>query len=382
MVVCDSARQRGILVDVAGGGETREGAVEALSRAKAAHRLEHPLLVTCDFSEKLIAAVREVFGPGVLNIDGFHVMQLLNNGIRRDLLDFRDRAFQAEIRELFALRRWISKIQGEIKASGHPLPGTLASPPPVGTSHVASTTCLDIARQALLLLGAGTPSTFFAGLKAFLTRLARGGRDAALAFCRSLQATLPKRRPTRKGQVRSQAEVLKKLKTLFLACRSALQEEGLAFYRDHWVLFFQPERLTAKRAARLAAFLAKYPALQEYRDLTLLVGQIYRLDPANIDGHQIDTLEARPHYSAKLQAAIRTIKAYRDDILRFVEVFKARPDLPKRCRANMEPLNLRVKAPFRRGKNCTKQPHLQAKLHLQLGCEVRFHSKNDVAISP
>jgi hypothetical protein len=367
---------------VAGGGETREGAVEALSRAKAAHHLAHPLLVTCDFSEKLIAAVREVFGPGVLNMDGFHVMQLLNNGIRRDLLDFRDRAFQAEIRELFALRRWISKVQGEVKGAGRPAPETLASPPPVDPSHGASATCLGIARQALSLFSVGTPAGFFASLDEFLSRLAREGGEAALAFCTSLRATLPKRQPTRKGQARSQAEVLKKLKTLFLAYRSALQKEGLAFYRDHWVLFFQPERLTAKRAARLAAFLAKYPALQEYRDLTLLVGQIYRLAPADIDGHQIEVLEPRSHYSAKLQAAIQTIKEHRDDILRFVEVFKARPGLSKRCRANMEPLNQRVKAPFRRGKNCTKQPHLQAKLQLQLGCEVRFLSKEEGAISP
>ncbi len=316
----------------------------------------------------------------MLNIDEFHMMQLLNNGIRRDLLDFRDHSFQAEIRELFALRRWISKIQGEIKASGHPLPGTLVSPPPVDPSHAASTTCLDFARQALLLLSAGTPATFFAGLRAFLTRLARDGGDDALAFCTALQATLPLRQPTSKGQCRAQAEVLKKLKTLFLAARSRFHEESLAFYRDHWVLFFQPERLTARRVEKLAAFLVKYPALQDYRDMTSLVGQIYRLDPASIDGHQIDALEPRPHYSKKLQAAIRTIKAYRDDILRFVEVFKAHPGLPKRCRANMEPFNLRVKAPFRRGKNCTKKPHLQAKLQLQLGCTVRFHAREAMPI--
>jgi len=323
-----------------------------------------------------------VFGPDVINIDGFHVMQLLNNGIRRDLLDFRDRAFQAEIRELFALRQWITKAQGEVKTTGHPSPETLATPPPVDPTHGYSTTCLHIARQALSLFSAGTPAEFFAGLLNFLGRTAQVAGEAPRAFCNSLQAALPKRQPTGKGQARAQAEVLKKLKTLFLAFRSALQEESLSFYRDHWVLFFQPERLTAKRAEKLAAFLAKYPALQEYRDLTLFVGQIYRFDPADIDGHQVDALEPRPHYSAQLQAAICTIKEHRDDVLRFVEVFKAHPDLPKRCRANMEPFNLRVKAPFKRGKNCTKRPHLQARLQLQLGCEVRFLNKVEVSVAP
>ena len=341
----------------------------------------NPLLVTCDFSTKLIAAVREVFGPDVLQVDGFHVMQLLNNGIRRDLLDFRDAAYQAEIRELFALRRWVSQVQAEAKAGG-PRPEALASPPPLDPSHALSTFCLQVAQHALGLFEAGSPRAFFARLQAFLGNLAGESGEAIQKFCASLQRATPKRRPTAKGQARAHTEVLKKLKSLFLGFRATLAEESRAFYKDHWFLFFQPERLTEKRSQRLAAFLAKYPALQQYRDLTLLVGEIYRRDPADIDGHQIDDLAPRPHYSKKLQAAICTIKEHRDDILRFVEVYKAHPDLPKACRANMEPFNHRVKAPFKRGKNCTRRDHLQGKLQLQLGCEVRFFLKEEGEVAP
>jgi len=121
----------------------------------------------------------------------------------------------------------------------------------------------------------------------------------------------------------------------------------------------------------LNAFLAKYPALQEYRDMTLLVGEIYRKNVVEIDGYQIDDLVSRPDYSSKLQTAIHTLKAFKNSILRFVEVFKRNPSLAKVCRANMEHYNTKFKAPFRHGLNRTKHSYLIAKLQLQLECEVR-----------
>jgi len=59
----------------------------------------------------MIGAIRDVFGEHVIGIDGFHVMQELNNGIRRDLLDFRDNRFRVEIWELQGLRDWVSRVQ-------------------------------------------------------------------------------------------------------------------------------------------------------------------------------------------------------------------------------------------------------------------------------
>ena len=68
-------------------------------------------MAVCDFSPSMMGGIRDVFGEDVLCIDGFHVMQELNNGIRRDLLDFRDIRIKAEINELFGLRDWISRVQ-------------------------------------------------------------------------------------------------------------------------------------------------------------------------------------------------------------------------------------------------------------------------------
>lgn len=47
----------------------------------------------------------------VIQIDLFHVIQLLNNGIKADLLKYREKRFDAERRELCSLRNWVNSIQ-------------------------------------------------------------------------------------------------------------------------------------------------------------------------------------------------------------------------------------------------------------------------------
>lgn len=79
--------------------------------------------------------------------------------------------------------------------------------------------------------------------------------------------------------------------------------------------------------------------------MTLQVGKIYRSNIENIDGHPIDDLVIKTYFSSKLQTAIRTIKKFKNSILRFVEVFKKDKSLAKACRANMEYVNKPFKAP-------------------------------------
>lgn len=75
----------------------------------------NPKLITCDFSPNIIKSVCEVFGEEKLQIDGFHVMQELNRGIRADLLDYRKKLFVNEIQMLKSLRECISLWQKDGK---------------------------------------------------------------------------------------------------------------------------------------------------------------------------------------------------------------------------------------------------------------------------
>lgn len=359
------------------GVESHDNTLRTLRYAKEKYNLQ-PRIVTSDLSPNIVAPIRQLFGEKVLQIDGYHVMQELNRGIRRDLLDYRTQLFGTEIRELLAFRRWITKIQQEIKITEKCSKGILKTLPKVNPSHRNTHCCFTITKKVLTLITIDNPNTFMSRLQRVLKDIDHKSQDVFHTFTEKIREKLPKGRMTLKGMKRLKIELLRKLKKLYLTFRSLLEAESIQFHKNYWFLFIQPENLSKGRIRPLNDFLAKYPSLQEYRDMTLLVGEIYRRSIHDIDGHQIDDLIIKPYYSKKLQAAIKTIRKYKTSILRFVEVFKANPTLARSCRANMEFFNKRFKAPFQHGLNCTKQVHLLAKLQLQLGCDIRFFSGNKV----
>jgi len=303
------------------------------------------------------------------------VMQELNNGIRRDLLDFRDWYFTTEIRELFGLRDWVHGIQGLI-AGGMAIPLAVDAaglPPVVDDRHPSSSACRDFTTALIDILKVDEPAAFFTTFSAFLATSAASDDARIRGFVKDMQSTIPRVRYTSKGMDRVKQTMLKKLKAMYLGYRGGLDEKSKHFYKDHWILFFQPERMTDPRQERLDQFLARYPELRVYRELTLQVGEIYRLPVDAIDGSQITTLEARPDFSDKLKTAIQTIKDHAAQILRFVDVFKRNPDLPKRCRSNMEWYNHRFKTPFKAGNNLVKKERLMHRLRMQLHGNVEWH---------
>jgi len=143
---------------------------------------------------------------------------------------------------------------------------------------------VNLTRQCLPLFRAGNSRAFQSSLLSVITFLEQQPDQVPHAMAQALRAAEPKWEPTSKGVARLQVLVLKKLKTSFLSHRQALQTTSTTFFHEHWAIFFQPERLTAQRQDLLGAFLAKYPQLTEYRQITLQVGSIYRKPLAEIDG--------------------------------------------------------------------------------------------------
>ena len=136
-------------------------------------------------------------------------------------------------------------------------------------------------------------------------------------------------------------------------------------------IFYQPEKLTPKRARSLIKFLKAYPELNSYRELTLTIGSIYCLPLNLIHKNIIDDLIPKKEWGAELQACIKTFKRKMADIFRFVDFFKQNPDLPKRCRANMEYQNRPVKQIFKTGNNLKCMDRIENELCLHLGGQVR-----------
>jgi hypothetical protein len=330
----------------------------------------------------MIGGIRDVFGEHVIGIDGFHVMQELNNGIRRDLLDFRDSRFKGEIRELHAMRDWVSRVQEKIddgmKAStAINKAGTF---PKIEPKYVVCTIARDFTSRVGRLFKYNDPAMFFRYLSSFLAKNEYSACEQIKQLVQDVRSALPLLRFTDKGKLRVQDVMLKKLKAFYLGFRANLEDDNTAFYKDHWALFFQPERMTPKRKERLDAFLNRYPELGIYRTMTLQVGEIYRLPAEKIDGHQIHDLEERSSFSERLNTAIKTLKKNAENILRFVDLYKKHPGLSKKCRASTEWYNVRFKHPFKAGNNLVKKERLLARLQAQLYGDVSWRIPEAVIV--
>lgn len=352
------------------GVENFENACRTLITVRTQAPIE-PFIITCDFSPSLIAAIKEVFPNSAVQIDGFHVMQELNNGIKRDLKLYARREFREEIDDFLALRAFLYTLQIERKKTD--LLTTAQIPPikEIKRSHVDAWTCKEIIENMLVMLTIQDPDTFFRTLDLELTSLLKEHGSLLSEFCDALREKFPKRKFTIKGRNRVQGELLKKLKTLCVKVRKPLQKEVSGFSKERFILFKQPEKMTKKAEEQLINFLNRHPSLKEYREMTLMVGEIYREPYHLVDGRQIDALEQKPEYSGKLNTAIGTLKKYKVQIIAFAKVFLEHPELGKACRANMEWLNKRVKAPFKASLNRQSLDHVINRMELQLGGEVR-----------
>lgn len=355
------------------GVENQSNSVKALSYVKNKLGI-NPLLVTCDFSPSLISAIIIVFGLLVLQIDGFHVMQLLNNGIRKDFALFRDKMFRIEIKEFFNLRKWFNEIQNDLRKKQLRSSPIINSPPIIDHKHKNITKCYNFILDFIKLIKIESRTIFEKKIRDKLHNLTKQSNQEPPIqnFCNKIKDQLPQRSITIKGHKRLQNEILKKLKGLCLEFRKPLELEKKLFAKKQWLLFFQPEKLDEERKQMLTQVLEKYPELCEYRELTLQVGSIYRKNVDDITRDEIASLETKSYYSDKLNTAITTLKSHQDSIFRFIEVFKQNPDMGNECRANTEYLNRNFKEPFKNGLSCVGKTHLKAKIGLQMGCEVRW----------
>jgi len=352
------------------GVENFENACRTLITVKVQAPIE-PFIITCDFNPSLIAAIKEIFPNSAVQIDGFHVMQELNNGIKRDLKLYARREFREEIDDFLTLRAFLNTLQEKRKKTD--LLTTAQIPPikEIKLSHVDAWTCKEVIEHLLVLLTIQEPGTFFRTLDLELSTSLKEHGSLLSEFCSALREKFPKRKFTVKGRSRVQGELLKKLKTLCVKVRKPLQKEVSGFSKERFIIFKQPENVTEEVKEHLTDFLNRHPSLREYREMTLMVGEIYREPYPLVDGRQIDALTQKPSYSDKLNTAIATLKKYKAEIIAFAEVFLAHPELGKACRANMEWLNKRVKAPFKASLNRQSLDHVINRMELQLGGEVR-----------
>lgn len=330
-----------------------------------------PFIITCDFNPSLIAAIKEVFPNSAVQIDGFHVMQELNNGIKRDLKFYAKRAFRDEINNFLELRTFLNTLQEKRKTGGLLTQTQIPLIKEVKRSHANAWMCKEVIEKLLIALTIQDPDVFFKTLALELMDLLKEHGSILSELCEALREKFPKQMFTYKGRDRVQCELLKKLKALCVQLRKPLQEEVAAFNKERFLILKQPENVTEEVKKALTDFMDRHPSLKDYREMTLMVGEMYREPYHLVDGRQIDALTQKPEYSDKLNTAIGTLKKYKSEIIAFAKVFLEHPELGKACRANMEWLNTRVKASFKASLNRQSLEHVINRMELQLGGEVR-----------
>ena len=330
-----------------------------------------PLIFTCDLNPSLIAAIKDNFPDSALQIDGFHVMQELNRGINKDLKHYAKVNFNDEIRDLIYLRKILNKIRSAIRSK---TPTDLDSVPALkrfDNSHAVSRVCRSVIDRLLYLFKIHEACNFFKNLVRELDILCAIDNSVIKEFCTLIHQILPKRRYTAKGMERVKLELIKKLKKMCLSFRKPLRESLTAFNKAKYLIFKQPERMDGTSKEALDALLKQHPALKEYRNMTVSLGEIYREPYELVDGHQIDALSQKPYYSDKLNTAISTLKKYKSEIISFARIFLEHPELEKACRSNLEWFNKRVKAPFKYSFNRQSTKNIINRLQLQIGGEIR-----------
>ncbi len=351
------------------GVESQKTAASALSYAKSSLGI-NPEIVVHDLSPSLFSAVSEIYGSEKSAADPFHIMQDLNRAIRKDLSRFQIHRFGDELKEFKDFRDYINKIQKKDPPSKMSK-DFLQKFPQCEVNHKSSVRCQTITQNILEILCLQDRQQFFYEIRKFITNLKSLNSCEISTFATNLENKFPKQTTSEKAYNRTVKEVLKKLKTLYLSFRKPIEKEKRSFNKKRWALFYQPEKLTVKRAQLLTKLLESYPELNSYRDLTLTIGSIYRLPQNMIHENLITDLLPQANWGPELHACISTFKYRIAAIFRFRDFFKKNPDLPNRCRANMEYRNVGVKQIFRSGKNLKQMRRIQNELELHLGGHVR-----------
>jgi len=350
-----------------------EGEAEVTRALQYLKDIKHiePEIIVHDFFAADCKGTANVYGEEKSAIDPFHVMQEVNRAIVKDLVHFRKRLFSTELHELQTLTTIINKLQKQFKKLNSFSQPLLQLLPIIDPTHNIGQFCLKITKTIFALIESADPTIFFDRLNQILTDFHQDSHLALKAFAMAVEDHLPKHSITEKNYSRTIMDLLKKLKTLYNESRKPIKAQQSKFSKRKWALFYQPNKLTVDRAKMLTKFLTQYPTLQQYRDLTLTIGSIYRLPLPLLKDQIIDDLQIQENWGEELKTAIMTLKKNRDSILRFRAFFEKYPKLPKKCRANTEYLNLKLKKVFQSGLYLKGWDRLENELELQMGGEIR-----------
>ena len=351
------------------GVENQQNIAESLRHAKETMDI-HPEIIVHDLSPNIFAGVAEVYGSETSAADPFHVMQLVNRAIQKDLGYYHRQKYGKKIVGLKKLRKLICSLQNqknlpEMDQIQNDIQLKCTS------DDFSSILCRNITKEMILLTYISDNALFFQKLRTRLQFYKADYHPEVIHFGNEMENTLPKHTTSDKACNRVKKQIYQKLKSFYLSFRKPLKQSNITFNKQRWVVFYQPENVTEKRTELLKVFLEQHPELQSYRDLTLRIGSIYRLPEDQIKEEIISGIKIRSEWGSEIVACLKTLRKHSAAVFRFRDFFSKHPELPKRCRSNMEYQNRTVKRIFRSGMYLKSMNRIQNELQLHLGGQVR-----------
>jgi len=277
-----------------------------------------PKLITVDFSGSWDGPIEQVFPGSKIQRCEFHAIQLLNRAILKDLTGFGRERFASQIKELRQFSRCLKKEM------------------PVKKMRKTKWTCKPVLNSLphYVILRklkrikdvTGFTNSFFG----FLRKLNEGKSQFDLFFAEELTRRLPINGLTAKNLKYFKKKIFQAQRKVLRVFREQIEGEKKRFSECRFLLLTRPERLSARNQEILTQFLSDYPEFQKYRDLSLDLGEIFRLTSRRQAEKRLKNLEIWEDAHLDLKAAIKTLKTHHAELLRFHEVVASNEELNSR----------------------------------------------------
>ncbi|MHA1799552.1 MAG: transposase [Candidatus Helarchaeota archaeon] len=319
-----------------------------------------PKLICVDFAPAWIEAITEIFPECEIQICCFHVMQLLNRALLKDLNRYKKTVFDQVINEARQLRKELLMKEKE----GIPI---LIAPtnPALQVIHSNFMTLGEILRE-------DDPKKFIASFHELFNVLKDDITLLTQQLIEDLLARIPRGGVTKKNLKYYKKEVYKAFRKNVRLLRVKFEKDKKEFSRSRFSLLTRPEKLSPSDKDELESFLQKYPKFRKFRVLSLKMSDILRLPPQDVSIDLILTLSIWDDASKELQAAMTTIKKRAREIIAYSKHLADEEDLSrlKRIRVNAEPEMRKVKKSVRSHFGFRTEKTTQFYLESQLQCPV------------
>jgi len=279
--------------------------------------------ITIDFSERLAAGVKRFFTDDQILKGTFHAVQLLTNGILKELTRLKNEKYADRIKEFLYLRRHSLKLERDNTAEKN-----------INVQFRESKIAWELYLELGSIFSAHDSCKIEADLRQFLNstkiRQWKGGQD----FKEGSEALFPKRGLTQKGVKYFKTTIYRAWRGIIRGFRKDLEEQKSGFNDARFLILTNPINMKAYQRRELRKALKQFPWLRPIRQIMVNFYYQFRVAPAKRASltFLLNLVSEESH--PRLKSAIKTLMKYEKQVFRFQVIQQENPEL-KDCKGIM-----------------------------------------------